>query len=214
MGRQHSRQRQHLFIYLAGLFILVLLPGGCRHLKADPAQRQQAEQATASEPDALPAAAASRGVHSAMTPPLEALDEGERMLAVGNFTEAVLCAETVLICCRKDHGDRALYLMGLALAHPDNPGADPKAALPYFDSLVSEFPESGHVLSARVWAACLRRLIEIEHQVQGDAETIRKLRLESNDRKRRVQALQQQIEQLKAVDLDAEDNRQTPAAEP
>lgn len=97
--------------------------------------------------------------------------------------------------------------MGLALAHPDNPAADPAEALARFESLATDFPDSPHALEARTWSTTLSRVISLQTQNEENAEKIQKLNRELDSRSRRINVLEKQIEQLKAVDLDVEETR-------
>jgi hypothetical protein len=133
------------------------------------------------------------------------LDDAETQLDSGNAADALYGATRVLACCRESLGDRALYLLGMARIHPDNPASDPTEALTSFEALAAEFPESPLATEARAWSAVLGELIGLRQQTGTDAKLIQGLNKELSRRSRKIKALEEQIEQLKAVDLGAED---------
>ncbi len=183
---------------------------GCQHLSSSTSAPsgmvgQDAAEARADDGDA---ADALSGRRQAMSPTLGGtaiLAAAEAQLDSGDTAGALSGAARVLDCCRESLGDRALYLSGLAALHPGNPAADPTEALTSFEALATEFPESPLASEARAWSAVLEELIGLRKKTGTDAKMIQGLNRELSRRLRKIKALEEQIEQLKAVDLGAED---------
>lgn len=141
--------------------------------------------------------------------PADPMEAAEQLFQDGDFSRAILAANHVVSCCLADEGDRALYLLGLTMVHPDNPAANPPEALNHFKRLAAEFPDSPKAPAARAWSAALSQLITLETKVETDSAELKKLREETATSSRRIKDLKQQIEQLKAVDIGTEENRRT-----
>lgn len=198
MGRKPGRSRQHLSLYLAGLCLLTALASaGCRSLEplADDRRSVFDTPDLAPTPDEpIPSSAG----------PEDRIEAADGFLRSGRYEEAIRTASGVLDCCRQRFGDRALYVMGLALAHPDNPAADDAEALRRFERIPADYPGSPYAVEARAWTSSLERLVDLEARTAAAGEEIERLKQEVRKRSDRVRALREQIELLKAVDLETE----------
>lgn len=180
MGNQPARQGKRFRVYLAGCLLTVLLLGSCTY--TTPPGREVEQPTTA----------------------LRHLARGECLLIRGDYRGTRRHAEHVLSKLPGEADDQALYLLGLALFHPDNPERDAHGAVVAFQRIVAEYPHSTRVADARTWLAVTARLEKCEDTLARLEERLtaseKKL---AEERQRRTQ-LAERLQQMKDVDLTVE----------
>lgn len=143
MGRERIWKRQYLYLWAAGLIVVVL--AACT-----PSLR-----VTQKEPESR--------AH---------LQRAQQLIRQGDFEGALRENQKVLSLSPKSPpGDAALYSMGLIPIHYANPKKDYKRALGFFTQLPKDFPRSPLTEEAKVWAGVLEAMekatqidIEIEEK--------------------------------------------------
>jgi len=143
VGRERIWTRQYLYLWAAGLIMVVL--AACT-----PSFRVPLE-----EPESR--------AH---------LQRAQRLIRQGDFEGALRENQKVLSLSPKSPpGDAALFSMGLIHIHYANPKKDYKRALSFFTQLQKEFPRSPLTEEAKVWVGVLEAMekatqidIEIEEK--------------------------------------------------
>ncbi|MBU1052418.1 MAG: tetratricopeptide repeat protein [Proteobacteria bacterium] len=104
--------------------------------------------------------------------------------------------------------DVALFQMGLIYAHPKNPDKDYKKSLQYFKRVIKEFPENNLKLQAQTYASLLNQIMEqnIKNgkqraEIISLIEKCTILKKDNQEKDKRSNELQHQIEKLKEIDL-------------
>jgi outer membrane protein assembly factor BamD (BamD/ComL family) len=184
---------------LLGLALLPLFPGSCQRRTPTPAP----------------------------PPPPSLLEQGDRAFDSGDYTAAITSYAAYLR--EKPNGperDRALYRLGLALALPANPSQDPGQSIAYLNELAAQFPNSPLRPQAEIiaklememqelrleidqrgqQAESLSRQMDELKQQQGELE---QLRTDLKSREDRIRQLSEELEKLKAIDM-----QRRPAAPP
>jgi hypothetical protein len=100
--------------------------------------------------------------------------------------------------------DQALYLLGLILVHPDNPGRDVHGAVVAFQRIVAEAPRSPLVAEAQTWLATLARLEEGADRLARLEECVTAAEKALADEKQHRTKLEERLQQMKDVDLTVE----------
>jgi tetratricopeptide (TPR) repeat protein len=100
---------------------------------------------------------------------------GQERLLKGDYQEALRENEKALSLADKkaSGGDKALFTMGLAYVHYQNPERDYRKSLECFARLVAEYPQSPLVEQAQIWMNMLD-IIEKEKQVDFEIEQKKK----------------------------------------
>jgi len=145
MGNEQSWGRQHVYVPIACLILIVL--GGCITIQRLPPVAQEYAH----------------------------LESIEAYFRRGDFDGAMKASQAVLSRSPKTHpGDEALINLGLISAHYANPKKDYKKALGYFQRVEREFPESLFLEEAKIWIGVLQSFeksklvdIEIEEMKKG-----------------------------------------------
>lgn len=128
MGTKQSGRRQHLYISIACLMVIV---AACSPAIFHPAS-----------PDA------ENCNH---------LDLVKGIISHGDFDGAIKASQSVLARSPKmPPGDEALFAIGLIHTHYANPKKDYKKALGYFMRVEREFPNSPLVEEAKIWVSVLQ----------------------------------------------------------
>lgn len=131
MGRKHAWTRQHLYLYFAG--IVILLISGCAALE----ERQLRQTADVY------------------------LMHSRELLLEGDYKGAILENRKVLsLFVKGPPGDEALFNLGLIYAHFNNPDKDYEEAISYFKAIINEYPWSPLVEQARMWSLVLEQVNE------------------------------------------------------
>ncbi len=103
------------------------------------------------------------------------LHDFESLMNRGNFDAAVKKSEEVLAASpRSPQAEEALFALGLAYAHADNPKKDYRKSLEYFTRLGREHPGSPLAGEAKIWIGVLET-IEKTKQVDIDIEERKKI---------------------------------------
>ncbi|MFH2045393.1 MAG: tetratricopeptide repeat protein [Pseudomonadota bacterium] len=104
--------------------------------------------------------------------------------------------------------DVALFQMGLIYAHPKNPDKDYKISLQYFKRVKKEFPESNLKNQAQTYASLLNKIMQLsikndnQHaEIISLKEKCTILKNDNQEKDKKSDELQQQIEKLKEIDL-------------
>jgi len=128
--------------------------------------------------------------------------------------------------------DHALFGLGRLHTRPDNPNRDYQQAYRFFDRLVTEFPQSQRAEEARAWRELLAAFLARGDALatsQREAERLRqeaeqarrrhrdevahgrrerdRLRQEAEQARRTAQRLEQNLDQLKEMEIDLERQR-------
>jgi outer membrane protein assembly factor BamD (BamD/ComL family) len=181
MGHKPTRKRQRFHLYIAGCLIGGLLFMSC----ATGAKRPPANYD--------PAVIAER--HLAI---------GECRLQQGNFEAARRECDIILTQYPGRSDDQALYLMGMVLVHPENPGQDIQQAAARFQGIVDRFPDSDLVAASQTWLALIAQLEKNHDTVErlGIASTA--LEKQLKDEKSKRIRLEKRLQQMKTIDLTVE----------
>ena len=199
--RQGSGIRKLIWKSALGLALLPLFPSSCK----------RRPQAPAPPPTPTPAAAAPA------TP--NPLEQAERYFESGDYLNAAVAYEGYLR--ERPDGkdrDRALYRLGLCLALPSNPSQNPDQAIAYLEELSTQYPKSSYKPEAELISALEREILDLHvivtkrqqqvddmsRQIDGLREqqgSLDQLRADLKDREDRIHQLSQELEKLKAIDL-------------
>ncbi|MCF8024473.1 MAG: hypothetical protein K9K82_03175 [Desulfobacteraceae bacterium] len=156
MGKKPKADRVHLFLYCAGMLAIVVSGYGC----GVTANIQKSVQAR------------------------KQLDQAGKLFAEGNYQGALSGYEkTAALFPETPPGDRAVFSMGIILAHPDNPRRNYQKALDCFHKVTSDFPGSPLRNKAKAWTATINELVGYKAKV--------------ND-------LENQLKELKEIDISTE----------
>jgi hypothetical protein len=186
MGRKHSRQRQHVFLYIACWLSVWLVFAGCSRLH-HPAEGY-AHLNNSGEEEQL-------------------VVQAKSSFAKNDFTTSITRWREILERFPDTRGDQALYAMGLAYAFPEYPDANYQTSLNLFKMLIKEYPESVYITQSKIWISILERTIEKEKEVE---EKNRKANLLENQLKaehKKIGELLNQIKRLKEIDLGIEEKK-------
>lgn len=195
MGEKRKRQRQHVLSFLALCMMAMAWITGCFRMPVRPAivhddgasiPCNEVVPAETVEPKAEP-------VPDEVACPL--LDQAESYLKNGEYAEAMDAVEKAMDDCGYENA--ALFRRALAITidaaasmTPSKGGTDGLSCL---SGLGSPMPDNGP--AAQCWLAILNELSDLKMEAQ---------RLKAADafQKKRITALKDQLEQLKAVDLE------------
>ena len=159
MGRKRSGKRQHLYLTVACLILVIA--AGCA-----PVRTQAPECPSCPACPEVPACPEC--------PQSGRLMRVEGMLSRGNFEGAMKESQELLAGSPKAApGDEALMDMGLISAHYANPKKDYQKALGFFMRLEREFPRSPLVEEAKIWVGVLQAF-EKAKQVDLEIEEMKK----------------------------------------
>ena len=181
MGDKPTRKRKCFLLYLAGCLTVSFLVGGC----AAPYRQPPVDR----DPKIIAA---------------RHLSTGKCQLMQGDYETARKEAETVLALYSDSMEDQALYLLGMVLIHPDNPGQDTQRALDCFQRIVNLYPNSELAADASTWIAVIAQLEANKRLVENleNASSVLEQKLKAEKRKRI--SLEERLQQMKAIDLTTE----------
>jgi hypothetical protein len=165
MGRKRSGKRQHLYLTVACLILLIA--AGCAQVRTHPPVGSACPECPVcpAYPVCPECPACPQSGH---------LMHMEGLLSRGNFEGAMKESQEVLARSPKaTPGDEALMTMGLISAHYANPKKDYQNALGYFIRLEREFPRSPLAEEAKIWIGVLQSF-EKAKQVDLDIEKMKK----------------------------------------
>jgi tetratricopeptide (TPR) repeat protein len=180
MGAKPTRKWKRFLLYLAGCLIGALLIGSCTAGIFYPEDRN-------------PSITAAR--HLAL---------GECRLLQGDYAAARWECDAILEQFPGQADDRALYLLGMVLVHPDNPMQDIDQAAACFQRIVDRHPNSDLVAAAQTWLAIIARLEENDRVVARMETASAALEQRLNAEKDQRLRLEERLQQMKAIDLTVE----------
>ena len=163
MGRERTRAGQFIFLCIAGLIFFLL--SGCTTLEKIfiPTREVPAEKVQKQPERPQPA--------------FERLERAAQLFKQGDYDGSLKENQRVLSLAGKNlPGDRALFNMGLIYAHWGNPKKDYEKSLPFFNKIISDYPQSPLVEEAKIWVRVLqeneklREVIEKFKEVQKQPE--------------------------------------------
>ena len=214
MGKKHARKGQHFLFYLTGILMLLTAIAACSSI-------QDAEKVLV---QIAPGTLQAEG----------RLEDAKILMAEGNFKAANRINEQVLSSHFTSLGDRSMYQLGVLWAHPDNPAADSVKARWYFQQVGKIFPDSPLTAEAAVWlrvlqvrageqaqtaqeilaqqdqnTECTSKLKSLHQRLEAQTTVNTELRSQTKSLKSEVAALNQQINQLKSVDIGIEEKKRS-----
>jgi hypothetical protein len=187
MGGQHSRQRKHIFLYLAFWIGLSLVLAGC-----SPLLSQNEEEG---------------GLFQQSTDSGQLLLQAKLSFEKGDFSASFKESREILTRFPQKYGDQALYIMGLIYADPEYLYAKYEISIYYFDRLVKEYPNSTLKNKAKIWIGLLNQNMDYAIQVDNNNDQIASLKNELSSQKKQISNLLNQIKQLKEIDLGIEEKK-------
>ena len=136
------------------------------------------------------------------------LNEAEKLALKGNFKDAFRKDEEVVnLFPHTAPGDRAIFHMGLILAHPDNPKQDYVKSLKCFKKILKYFPESPLKINAEICAHTITQVIR-------DYRTIKRLRKRASSLETQIKGytetiniLKGQLEKIKEINIITEEKK-------
>ena len=187
MGRKHSRQRKHFFLYFACWLSFSLTSAGCAPLH-EPYGGEQLPLQTPSEEKQL-------------------LLRAKSSFTRGDFLTSIKENQEILNRFPEKYGDHALYAMGLIYAYPEYSDANYETSLTFFKKLIREYPESGFKNQAKIWISILNQITENEKEMDKNKKQIDLLENALKSEKKQIKNLQNQIKGLKEIDLGIEEKK-------
>ena len=146
MGRERTRAGKFVYLYIAGLIGLVL--SGCATLEKVGVNIKGKVEA------------------------YQFLHRGKELLAQGDYDGAFTENLKILsLALHRPPEDKALFNMGLILAHPENSKKDYGKSLFFFKKLVADFPKSAWIDRAKIWSGILQENEKLNQTI----ETIRQM---------------------------------------
>jgi hypothetical protein len=187
MGGQHSRQRKHIFLYLACWIGLSLVIAGC-----SPLFSQYEEEG---------------GLFLQETGSRQVLSQAKLSFEKGDFSASFKESREILTRFPQKYGDQALYIMGLIYADPEYLYAKYEISIYYFGRLVKEYPKSALKSKAKIWIGLLNQNMDYATRVDNNNDQITSLKNELSSQKKQINNLLNQIKQLKEIDLGIEEKK-------
>ncbi len=187
MGKKHSRQRKHFFLYLACWLSFSLAGAGCAPFNKPYGGEQLPLQKPSEEKQLLLRAKSS--------------------FARGDFLTSIKENQEILNRFPEKYGDHALYAMGLIHAYPEYPDANYETSLTFFQKLIRDYPESVFKNQAKIWISILNQAAENETAMDKKSKQIDRLKNALKAEKKQIKNLQNQIKGLKEIDLGIEEKK-------
>ncbi|MBN1625556.1 MAG: hypothetical protein JW944_03440 [Deltaproteobacteria bacterium] len=191
MCEKRERKGERIFLHIACFLMILILGAGCAATLNS--QKKQGDRR---------------------------LETADRLLIAGDYAGALKEYESAAEIFHGDMpGDRALFQMGLVLAHPDNPGRDYVSSLDCFRRLIRDFPKSDLMEEAGVWAGVINEILSRDARITGLEAALNsqktegvalKETYETAEEKNRIledtiKALKKQINSLKQTVLENEE---------
>lgn len=187
MGRKHSRQRKHFFLYLACWLSLSLAGAGCSPFHK-PFEEEKLLLRQSGEKEKL-------------------LLQAKSSFASSDFTVSVAYWREILKRFPQTHGAHALYAMGLIYAYPEYQDANYETSMNFFKRLIREHPESVFINQAKTWISLLSRTMQNEKEIDKKSKKIVLLENELKAENKKIKNLLNQIKRLKEIDLGIEEKK-------
>ncbi|UCH21307.1 MAG: hypothetical protein JSU83_22875 [Deltaproteobacteria bacterium] len=146
-------------------------------------------------------------------------------LEKGNFKASLKESQTALELFPRLLGDQALFQIGLAHAHPDNPDQNLQNSKAAFQKLVKDYPNSNLRTQAELWIIQFRRVQALETKLNTKKKEIDKLqdRMKKNQaqnkklqkeylqkikaHEKEIRELKNNIKRLKEIDLKIDEKK-------
>lgn len=110
----------------------------------------------------------------------QSLTEGQKMLASGDYEDALRENEQVISLCPPGSPvDQALFNVGMIYAHPGNPKKDYAKSVTYFKTVMEEYPGSLLAQESQIWILMVQehdRLSQVIGKLTRQAEHLAKER--------------------------------------
>lgn len=187
MGRKHSRQRKHFFLYFACWLSFSLAGAGCAPFHKPYGGEQLPLQKPSEEKQLLLRAKSS--------------------FARNDFLTSIKENQEILSRFPEKYGDHALYAMGMIYAYPEYPDANYETSMAFFKKLIREYPESVFKNQAKIWISILNQAAENEKEMDKNKKQIDLLENALKAEKKQIKNLQNQIQRLKEIDLGIEEKK-------
>ncbi len=187
MGGKYSRQRKHLFLYIACWISLLLAGTGCvpyyNLYNDEPFSFQQNSEAN------------------------QLLLEAKLSFSSGDFLTSLKKNQEMLNRFPQKYGSHALYMMGLIYANPEYTYVNYDISIHFFKKLVKEYPESVFKDKAKIWIWLLNQNMDYAEKNDKKNKRIDLLETELKTEKKEIINLQNQIKRLKEIDLGIEEQK-------
>ena len=187
MGGKYSRQRKHLFLYIACWISLLLAGTGCvpyyNLYNDEPFSFQQNSEAN------------------------QLLLEAKLSFSSGDFLTSLKKNQEMLNRFPQKYGSHALYMMGLIYANPEYTYVNYDISIHFFKKLVKEYPESVFKDKAKIWIWLLNQNMDYAEKNDKKNKRIDLLETELKTEKKELINLQNQIKRLKEIDLGIEEQK-------
>jgi hypothetical protein len=187
MGGKYSRQRKHLFLYIACWISLLLAGTGCvpyyNLYNDEPFSFQQNSEAN------------------------QLLLEAKLSFSSGDFLTSLIKNQEMLNRFPQKYGSHALYMMGLIYANPEYTYVNYDISIHFFKKLVKEYPESVFKDKAKIWIWLLNQNMDYAEKNDKKNKRIDLLETELKTEKKEIINLQNQIKRLKEIDLGIEEQK-------
>jgi len=187
MGGKYSRQRKHLFLYIACWISLLLAGTGCvpyyNLYNDEPFSFQQNSEAN------------------------QLLLEAKLSFSSGDFLASLKKNQEMLNRFPQKYGSHALYMMGLIYANPENTYVNYEISIHFFKKLVKEYPDSVFKDKAKIWIWLLNQNMDYAEKNDKKNKRIDLLENELKKEKKEIINLQNQIKRLKEIDLGIEEKK-------
>jgi hypothetical protein len=187
MGRKHSRQRKHIFLYLACWLSFSIISAGC-----SPLYYQYDEEGR---------------LYQQGTEARQLLLQAKSSFANGDFLVSFKESQEILTRFPQKYGDHALYIMGLVYANPEYLYTNSEISIHYFDRLIKEYPKSAFKTKATILIGLLNQNVDYSKLVDNKNKHIVSLKKELSSQKKQIDSLLNQIKQLKEIDLGIEEKK-------
>jgi hypothetical protein len=176
MGGKQPRPRQRILLFLAAGLMCSFAAAGCRAV-VRPAGEGPGARLDRQE--------------------TQFLDQAESRLQTGDDAGALDALHQAAACCTGRYSERTLHILARVLTAPGNAAGQGSRAIRCFRRLKDSDFAAIKGPAARCWATALDEVLTNQAEIQMLRGTLAA-------RDQRIETLQKQIDQLKAVDLEPE----------
>jgi hypothetical protein len=124
-----------------------------------------------------------------------------------DFSSALEISRQVLVQFPASLADQSLFQIGLIYAHPDNPDRDFQKAADFFQRIIDQYSTSRLLQDTELWQSVLVQLRAQENQIRTLTQRSAALEKFIQVQKRKIYQLQDQLEQLKHIDIKMEEEK-------
>jgi len=180
MGKEHKRKGKYFFFHRASLIAILMLSFGCT----------------------------TTWIHQGTWEMEMQLNKAEELAFRGNFEDAFRRDEEIVkLFPHTTPGDRAIFHMGLILAHPDNPKQDYGKSLKCFKKILKNFPESPLKINAEICAYTITQVIRDYRTIKRLRKRIGSLKTQIKGYTETINILKGQLEKIKEIDIITEEKK-------